>query len=653
MIGPPRAGAAATASLVGTVSDARAESDRTCPHCGGEHPPHLLKCTETDMVLPLQGRVLDGKFRLMRQIGKGGMASVWLAVNTRVERLVAIKLIRPEVVRRTDTVKRFRSEARAAGRIGHANICDILDFGDSTIGPYIVMEYLRGRSLAEWIRADGPLSVGAAVAVVRQALAGLAAAHREGIIHRDLKPENLFIHEPDEGEPIVKLMDFGVSKFTDGSSEVETADGALLGTPEYMSPEQFKGAAHADERTDVWAVGAILYRALTGKNAFAGPTIAATLLMVSAEEPTPIRTHAPNVPQALADIIHKCLDKTAERRFESAVALSEALAPFADDTDELPSGAVDAARDDGDGPSSGDALTRLKTTKQAVVPERRADGTDRRAMFVLAAVLLTVFAASWYALRDDGPEPADETTAAIVEPTPDDTAPRRGVGAADDGGNDDAGAAIATGPVAGSTGGATADAASSAAGPSADTEAVPSEDAGDDEATEPVPAADTGADEPPEPVRPSGDGGKVTPPTTDPPSHDPPSHDPPSHDPPSHDPPSHDPPPSDPPVDPAGTVRFGNYLALTKQAGSMDHTAARKHCEALAAAHHLGISSWRLAGPTIADRLIGTRKVKRGTYWTSARWKGRAKVIKLPSGDKKSRDAERFKARPLCVAKWP
>ncbi len=601
------------------------------------------------MVLPLQGRVLDGKFRLMRQIGKGGMASVWLAVNTRVERLVAIKLIRPEVVRRTDTVKRFRSEARAAGRIGHTNICDILDFGDSTIGPYIVMEYLRGRSLAEWIRADGPLSVGAAVTVVRQALAGLAAAHREGIIHRDLKPENLFIHEPEEGEPIVKLMDFGVSKFTDGSSEVETADGALLGTPEYMSPEQFKGAAHADERTDVWAVGAILYRALTGKNAFAGPTIAATLLMVSAEEPTPIRELAPNVPQGLADVIHKCLDKTAERRFEGAVALSEALAPFADDTDELPSGGADTDRD-GDGPNSGDALTRLKTTKQAVVPERRSGGTDRRALFVLAAVLVAVFAASWYALRDD-PEPEAVTSAVTVAPAPepDDTAPRRDVGEPNEVPIDvDGGVVAATGGLGSGETGMPASDTTSGAGPGEETEAAPVMDdtgAPVEDGGGGVEVADTGGQTPqPEPERPSTDDGGSSPT---------PSRDPPRHDPPSDDPPSDAPPMGDPPKDPAGTARFGNYVALTKQGPSTDHTAARKHCEALAAARHLGISGWRLAGVTIADRLIGTRKVKRGTYWTAARWQGRAKTIKLPSGDKKSRDAQRYKAHPLCVAKWP
>jgi serine/threonine-protein kinase len=622
--------------LVDAVShDAPVTPERGCPHCGGEHPPHRLKCTKTDMVLPLAGRMLDEKFRLMRQIGKGGMASVWLAVNTRVERLVAIKLIRPEVVRRTDTVKRFRSEARAAGRIGHPNICDILDFGDSTIGPYIVMEYLRGRSLAEWIRHEGRLPVGTVVHVAREALAGLAAAHREGIIHRDLKPENLFIHEPEDGEPVVKLMDFGVSKFTDGSSEVETADGALLGTPEYMSPEQFKGAAHADERTDVWAMGAILYRALTGINAFAGPTIAATLLMVSSEEPTPVREHNPAVPAELAAIIAKCLDKTAERRFPSAVALSEALRPFDDDA-VLPS-------TDGDEPvpagRSDDALTRLKTTKHSALEGRRPSRLDRRALAVLGAVLLAGGAASWYALRPDPPAPdatpptGTLTAKTTTPPTDDDSAdddtagdklalaaPTTALGSGETGVQN-------TGPAEGTTSEPAPESSSTWGG---DTPIVV-EDDGDGGASS---TGDPDADD-------ADDGGTTATPNGRPRPETNAHGGPPTGT------------PTEPPKDPAGASRFGRYLVVDKPGPSSDHTDARRYCEKLAAASHLGISTWRLAGLTVADSLIGSKKVKRGTYWTAARWQGRARTIKLPSGDKKSHDAKRSRARPLCVAKWP
>jgi serine/threonine-protein kinase len=203
-----------------------------CPYCSADHPAERLKCPDTDMPLPLRGRVLSEKFRFVRRLGKGGMASVWLALNTAVDREVAIKVIRPEVLKNDDLVARFRSEAKAAGRIGHPNICEILDFGVGPIGPYIVMETLDGQNLAQVIRERGRLPADEAVTLVTEALAGLEAAHERGIVHRDLKPENVFLHRPATGDPVVKLMDFGVAKFTDGSAEVTTEHGALLGTPE-------------------------------------------------------------------------------------------------------------------------------------------------------------------------------------------------------------------------------------------------------------------------------------------------------------------------------------------------------------------------------------------------------------------------------------
>ena len=293
----------------------------------------MLKCPKTDLVLPLEGRVLAGRFRLVRELGRGGMAEVWLALNTAVDRLVAIKLIRPEVVKRKETVARFRSEARAAGRIEHPNICQIHDFGDSPIGPFMVMEYLRGKSLASLLSGGRKLEVGAAAAIVREALAGLAAAHREGIVHRDLKPENVFLHVPENGPAAIKLMDFGVSKLTDGTGEIQTEHGALLGTPEFMAPEQVGGAAAVDGRCDLWAVGAILYRSLTGKLPFKGPTIAATLLELTNSEPQPIRSLAPHVPAALCEAVMRCMAKHREERPEDAETVAKDLEPFVSDVD--------------------------------------------------------------------------------------------------------------------------------------------------------------------------------------------------------------------------------------------------------------------------------------------------------------------------------
>jgi serine/threonine protein kinase len=187
-----------------------------CPHCEEIHPEDVLLCPRYGEPLQLQGRLLDRKFRFMHLLGEGGMGAVWRAENVLVRKSVAIKLMHGQYARDERTMERFRNEATAAGRIGNDHICDILDLGRSQLGPYIVMELMQGRSLAELIE-PGRIDPGLAVLIVRQALVGLEAAHRANIIHRDLKPENLFLHEPAPGRLMVKLMDFGISKFVEAN----------------------------------------------------------------------------------------------------------------------------------------------------------------------------------------------------------------------------------------------------------------------------------------------------------------------------------------------------------------------------------------------------------------------------------------------------
>src|SRR5690606_7509611 len=234
---------------------------QTCPFCGADHDETILRCPTTDMVLPFEGRLLAGKFRLVSELGRGGMGAVWRARNVHVDREVALKLILPEVSKNPEIVARFQNEARVAARIGHPGICDILDLETSALGPVIVMELLRGENLGQRLERGGKLTPPAAVALIREALDALDAAHRAGIIHRDLKPENLFIHQPETGPTVLKLMDFGISKFIDRDGAL-TGSGVMMGTPEYMAPEQINGAVFADARTDIWAIGAVLYKAL-------------------------------------------------------------------------------------------------------------------------------------------------------------------------------------------------------------------------------------------------------------------------------------------------------------------------------------------------------------------------------------------------------
>ncbi len=308
-----------------------------CPHCREVHAEDVLVCPKETKVLPLEGRMLDGKFRFTKLLGAGGMGAVWRAQNVRVRKAVAIKLMHPEFAGNPGILDRFKNEATAAGQIGSQHICDIYDFGASALGPYIVLEMLNGRSFGELIQQYGRVDPGLAAIVMRQALIGLEAAHQVGIIHRDLKPENIFLHEPSPGHLLVKLMDFGISKFSQGGNDGKTGVGVLMGTPEYMSPEQAEGAASADQRTDIWAMGAILYKALTGIEAFGGPTMAATLVALSTKEPKPIESIVPGIPPELIAVVRRCLVKDPAGRYQSARELADALAPFEQFAGTLPS----------------------------------------------------------------------------------------------------------------------------------------------------------------------------------------------------------------------------------------------------------------------------------------------------------------------------
>lgn len=342
-----------------------------CRTCGQSFRDDLLVCPVDGATLPLEGRLLDGKFRLDRRLGHGGMASVWQATNVFVERTVAIKLMHASYAEDADLLARFRNEATAAGRIGSPHICDVLDFGRSTIGPYIVMELLSGCSFSDLIDAYQRLQPGLAVWIVRQALDGLHAAHQAGIIHRDLKPENIYLCRAIRDQWLVKLMDFGISKFNDS---IRTGAGTMMGSPNYMAPEQIHGAGAVDRRADVWSIGAILYEALAGQQAFARDTVADSLAAVRSFDPPPVHTVAPEVPPGLSEIVARCLRKQPEQRWPSAAALAEALLPFerpGPRTRLLPTTPIGDVRLDDTLPRTGAAPRALGDGEPAPVPSAR------------------------------------------------------------------------------------------------------------------------------------------------------------------------------------------------------------------------------------------------------------------------------------------
>jgi hypothetical protein len=276
--------------------------------------------------MPQRDEILAGKYRLIERIGEGGMGTVWRARNEVLECDVAIKVLNKTLVDDATAGARFRQEARAAAQIRHPNICAALDLGEQDGAPFLVMEHLRGESVAARMTREGTLAPRAAVAILLEALAGLAAAHAAGIIHRDFKPENVFLAE--EGDRVVaKILDFGVSKYIGGDAERVklTRTGALIGTPAYMSPEQALGLDDVDARSDVWAAGVVLYELVAGSLPYLAANYNAMLVKIATEAPRPLLDAAPAVDPALAGTVFAALAHRREDRTQTARALADAL----------------------------------------------------------------------------------------------------------------------------------------------------------------------------------------------------------------------------------------------------------------------------------------------------------------------------------------
>ncbi|HEX6767298.1 MAG TPA: serine/threonine-protein kinase, partial [Polyangiaceae bacterium] len=286
------------------------------------------------MDLPLrEGELIAGKYAVERVLGEGGMGVVVAARHLELGERVALKFLLPEAAKLPEACVRFVREARAAARVKGEHVARVLDVGTAESGmPFIVMEYLEGRDLGRSIEAHGPLAVTDAVHYVLQACEAVAQAHAIGIVHRDLKPANLFLTTSPDGSPLVKVLDFGISKATSVFSHTLSPDlttvNASVGTPQYMSPEQARDAGKVDARTDVWGLGAILYELLVGKPAFDGDSVPAIVMMIATEEPAALEGSRGDVPVALAAVVRRCLQKNREERFANVAELARALEPF-------------------------------------------------------------------------------------------------------------------------------------------------------------------------------------------------------------------------------------------------------------------------------------------------------------------------------------
>jgi serine/threonine-protein kinase len=277
-----------------------------------------------------EGEVLAGKYRVERVLGVGGMGIVVAATHLDLDQRVAIKFLLPSAMENEEAVSRFQREARAASRLKSAHVAKVIDVGKLDDGaPYMVMEYLEGLDLGRLVGELKQLTVEDAVWFVVQACEAIAEAHGLGIVHRDIKPQNLFVTKRVDGRPLVKVLDFGISKSLDtGSAMSLTRTTSVMGSPLYMSPEQMRSAKNIDARSDIWALGVILYELLTGRVPFEAEAVPELCLKVVQDPATPPHELRPEIPEELSQVVLKCLEKSPEERFQTVAELVAALEPF-------------------------------------------------------------------------------------------------------------------------------------------------------------------------------------------------------------------------------------------------------------------------------------------------------------------------------------
>ncbi len=264
-------------------------------------------------------RVLSGRYELIEIVGTGGMAIVYRALDQKTGREVAVKLLRPEFERDEEFVRRFSHEAKAAAQVAHENIVNMLDVGFDGV-PYIVMEFVRGQTLKDLIRSMGSIPQRQAVAMALRILAALDHAHRNNIVHRDIKPQNILVDE----NGMIKVADFGIARLTTSATMTATGDGSFFGSVHYISPEQARGEK-ADEKSDLYSVGVVLYEMLTGQVPFDSESAVSIAIKHIGETPRSIRELKPELPRALEQILQKALSKDPADRYQSASEMAADL----------------------------------------------------------------------------------------------------------------------------------------------------------------------------------------------------------------------------------------------------------------------------------------------------------------------------------------
>jgi serine/threonine protein kinase/tetratricopeptide (TPR) repeat protein len=305
-----------------------------CGKCGtklsfvrGHEPPEFGVVSPAVLTETLQapirelttGATFAGRYRVIEELGKGGMGKVYKVLDTSINEKIALKLLKPEIAAGRETIERFSNELKFARKIRHKNVCQMFDLGKAEGTPYITMEYVAGEDLKSMIRMSKGLSIGTAVDIAKQICEGLAEAHALGVVHRDLKPSNIMIDK--DGN--VRIMDFGIARSLKGKGI--TGAGVMIGTPEYMSPEQIEGK-DVDQQTDIYSLGVVIYEMVTGHVPFEGDTPFTVGVKHKSEMPRNPREVNPQIPEGLSGVILRCLEKDKEKRYQNAADVRAELA---------------------------------------------------------------------------------------------------------------------------------------------------------------------------------------------------------------------------------------------------------------------------------------------------------------------------------------
>ncbi|HVU04275.1 MAG TPA: protein kinase [Polyangiaceae bacterium] len=360
--------------------------------------------------------LVAGKYRLNRLLGRGGMGAVWEGVHETLGTRVAVKFIDAEYAGSDDVRSRFVNEAKAAARLRSKHVVQVFDQGVGEDGrPYIVMEFLHGEPLDRRLDRQGKLDPEETARITLHVSRALARAHEQGIVHRDLKPENVFLVRDDEDQTeLAKVVDFGIAKFTDptGASSSSTRTGAVLGTPQYMSPEQARGLRTVDHRTDLWSLGVIVYRCLSGAMPFKGEAVGDLLVNICTSDPPTPSAVEPRVPAGFDAWVRRALAREPSDRFQSAAELSDALAAVCGAHDKI--GAVSGATrvELPSAPSGPGAVTASPLETTPTIPTRS------RGLLPLVAVFLGVLVTAVFGARAVMRPGAEPVVPASAAPSP-------------------------------------------------------------------------------------------------------------------------------------------------------------------------------------------------------------------------------------------